>query len=213
VDNVRIDASRTAEAPADRLLVPEAFGNAIRARTERPPAPGPEGVVVRAPAPAPAPAVEPEPPVVRAPEPVAEPRPVPTPAPAVEPEPPVVRAPEPVVVRAAEPEPEPPQMLVPEPVRAPDPVPVVVREPRPAPPAAHAEHDHVRQLRLEVATSEAAELEELLQEAIADEHEALTRTAIIRERLREALATIAELSGNSASVSRTATRGQSTPAD
>jgi hypothetical protein len=58
----------------------------------------------------------------------------------------------------------------------------------------------VRQLRLEVATQEAAELEELLHEAIAAEHEALTRTAIIRERLREALTTMADLSGSTGAV-------------
>ena len=65
---------------------------------------------------------------------------------------------------------------------------------------------HVRQLRLEVALGEASELAELLQESVAAEHEALTRTAVIRQRLRETLELISQLSdGTAADAHRTAT--------
>jgi len=76
-------------------------------------------------------------------------------------------------------------------------VPVPVSEPEPEPeprPVSPLIADHVRQFRLEIATAEAVEFEELLQVSISAEQEAQTRTALIRERLREALNTIAELS-------------------
>ncbi len=203
VDVVRIDDARTPEIPTDRLLVPEAFGNPITSRPAAPVDREPP-VPVRPPVPEPVREAAPEPEPVPAPEAVPEPEPAPEPVPEAVPEavpepvPVPEPAPEPEPVRKAEPMPAAPPATVPAP--PPPPAPEPIAAPAPRGPATDRGRDHVRQLRLEVATEEAAELEELLHEAIAAEHEALTRTAIIRERLREALTVIAELSGSADAV-------------
>jgi hypothetical protein len=59
--------------------------------------------------------------------------------------------------------------------------------------------EQVRQLRLEIATAEKAELEAVLAEALAAERDAVARTVSVRGRLRDAQATIDSLVGSSGS--------------
>lgn len=103
-------------------------------------------------------------------------------------EPELVPEPEPVPEPA---EPEPAVDYRPEPV----PPPVPDRTPPPAPTEAAVPPPVDRQRTLQEATAEAVRLEQLLSESIAAEQEALARSAVIRERLRDTLARVAGLTG------------------
>lgn len=160
----------------DTLPVPEAFGVALAATTDAPPFAVPE----------------------------PEPEPVPEPV--------LVLTPEALILddRVGEPVREPALMMaaamwatepmlehVPQPVAEPAPEPAIVVEPAIAPARAPAPvsrpDEHVRQLRVEFARAEVAELEETLAAAERAEVEVISRTAAVRERLRSARATLTSL--------------------
>jgi outer membrane biosynthesis protein TonB len=191
---VAVDHDRRASAPSDRLLVPEAWGGSLDSPRAATPIPVP---VARPVLPAPAhqesvpswtvPGLEPWQP--ERPEPEQEYVPEPEPQYVPEPEPQYVPEPEPQYVPVPEPEPE--YVPEPEPEYVPEPEPEYVPEPETQ---YVAEPPVSRRRQLQEATAQALALEQLLSDSVAAEQEALARSAVIRQRLREALAEVAALS-------------------
>ena len=221
---VEVDHDRRATPPRDRLLVPEAWGGWLDERAAPTPAepvawpaepawqpaPEPEPEAAWQPEPEPEPAWQPEPEPAWQPEPQPEPAWQPEPEPAWQPEP----EPEPEPAWQPEPEPEPEPAWQPEPQSepawqpAPEPEPEPEPETQPEPePAWHPSRRHA----LQEATARALQLEQQLSESIAAEQEALARSAVIRQRLRDTLAEVASLSAELPDGHSTAERGGALP--